>query len=214
MKSIDELIEIQTKLSKLLTLTDRFQTPIRRIGGVDLAFTDDKAVAASVVLDYMNMDVMEQKTISVTLDFPYRSGFLWFREGQPILKVVRSLGVQPDIFMINAHGIAHPRRFGSASHVGVELGMPTIGVAGSRLYGYCERLPTESGEAEPLRAEGDMLGWAIKPAIGKPIYASPGHMVSLESTAKITITCLRGHRFPEPLHLADELANSRKKGLD
>jgi deoxyribonuclease V len=205
---------IQTTLSRRLILKDRFKTPIKRIGGVDLAFKDDRAVAACVILDYENMEVLEEKSITVALDFSYRPGFLWFREGPPMLKVINSLDIEPEIFMINAHGTAHPRRFGSASHVGVQLGKPTIGVAGSRLYGHSERLPTEVGEAEPLCADGDVLGWAIKPSIGKPIYASPGHMVSLNSTSKITIDCLREHRFPEPLHLADKLANYRKKELD
>lgn len=214
MKSIDELIMIQTTLSRRLILKDRFKTPIKSIGGVDLAFTDDRAVAACVILNYVNMEVIEQKSTIVKLDFSYRPGFLWFREGPPMSKVINSLDIEPEIFMINAHGTAHPRRFGSASHVGVQLGKPTIGVAGSRLYGHYERLPTEVGAAEPLFADGDVLGWAIKPAIGKPIYASPGHMISLKSTAKITIDCLREHRFPEPLHLADKLANYRKKELD
>jgi len=205
---------VQKRLSRRLILEDRFKTPIKSIGGVDLAFTDDRAVVACVILDYLSMVVIEERSSIVELDFSYRPGLLWFREGPPMLELINGLNVEPDIFMINAHGTAHPRRFGSASHLGVRLRKPTIGVAGSRLYGHYDRLPTKVREAEPLFADGDVLGWVVKPAIGRPIYASPGHMVSLESTVKITVDCLRNHRFPEPIYLADNLANRRKKEFE
>lgn len=178
-----------------------------------MAFIDDKAVAACVTLDYESLGVIEQKTAKMKLNFPYLPGFLWFREGPAIIRVIKRLDVEPDILLINAHGIAHPRRFGCASHVGVTMRKPTIGVAGSRLYAELTRLPTNFGERVPLVIDGDVVGWAIKPKEGRPIYASPGHMVSVESAAKIIIDCLRDHRFPDPIYLSHRLANSAKKKL-
>jgi deoxyribonuclease V len=178
-----------------------------------MAFIGDKAIAACIVLDYENLDLVEEAVAQVDLDFPYKPGFLWFREGPAILQAVKRVHSKPDVFMVNAHGIAHPRRFGCASHLGVVLGKPTIGVAGTRLCGQYERLPARRGESEPLRMANKIVGFIIKPKEGKPIYVSPGHMLEVKSAARITIHCLRDHRLPEPLHLAHTLANSVKRGL-
>jgi len=213
MKSLEKLTEIQTRLLKGLIVEDRFRKPIRSIAGVDLAFIDDKAVAACVTLDYDSLEVIEQKTSVANLDFPYHPGLLWFREGPALLKVIRRIRVEPDIFMVNAHGIAHPRRFGCASHLGVRIGRPTIGVAGSRLSGKYEHLPTEFCESSPLMIHGERVGWVVKPREGKPIYISPGHMVSVDSALRVALYCLRDKRFPEPIWLSHRLANSRKREL-
>jgi len=211
MTTLEELTKLQAALCKLVILEDRFRKPYRRIAGVDLAIVDDEAVAACVTLNYGSLEVIEQKTTTMKLDFPYRPGLLWFREGPAIIKVIRRMELEPDIFMINAHGIAHPRRLGCASHVGVTLRKPTIGVAGSRLYGEYSHLPTKFSERVPLVIDGDIVGWVIKPAEGRPIYVSPGHMVSVESAAKIATDCLRDHRFPEPIYLSHRLANTAKR---
>lgn len=213
MKTLEELTKLQAALSKRVILEDHFRKPIRRIAGVDLAFVNDKAVAACVALDYGSLEVIEQKTTIVKLSLPYCAGLLWFREGPAIMQVIRRMELEPNIFMINAHGIAHPRRCGCASHVGVTIGKPTIGVAGARLYGEYSHLPTKFSERVPLVIDGDIVGWVIKPAEGRPIYVSPGHMVSLESAAKIVTDCLRDHRLPEPIYLSHRLANSAKKKL-
>ena len=215
MKNVEtrSLAETQIRLSRDLILEDHFREPVRTIAGVDLAFMDDRAVVACTTLDYHSMKVKEAKTVLTELDFPYVPEFLWFREGPAILQVVKILDAEPDIYLINAHGIAHPRRLGCASHLGIEIGRPTIGVAGSELYGDYDRLPRKFGECEPLKANTDVIGWVIKSAEGKPLYVSPGHMVSVESAAEITINCLRDHRFPEPLHHSHRLANARKNEL-
>jgi deoxyribonuclease V len=212
-RSLRELAGLQTELSRRVILEDRFMRPLRKIAGVDLAFTGDVAVAACVTLDYESLAVIEEKTARVRLNFPYMPGFLWFREGPAIAEVIKRLNVPPDIFMINAHGIAHPRSFGCASHIGVMLERPTIGVAGSRLYAEPARLPTNAGERVPLVISDTVVGWVIKPEVGGPIYVSPGHMVSVESAVEVAVNCLRGHRFPEPIYLSHRLANSMKRKL-
>lgn len=209
----EELINIQNNLSRKLIITDLFTKPIRKIGGVDLSFIKDHAVAAFVCVDYENLEIIEKKTVLTRLDFPYRPGFLWFREGPPLVRIIKSLDVLPDIFMINAHGLAHPRRFGCASHIGVNIEKPTIGIASSRLFGEVIKIPRKFGDTEPLKSNNETIGYILKPKIGKPIYVSPGHMISLESAVEITINCLRNHRFPEPLHLSHRLAEARKRKI-
>ncbi|OGD53887.1 hypothetical protein A3K80_06355 [Candidatus Bathyarchaeota archaeon RBG_13_38_9] len=209
----EELINIQNNLSRKLIITDLFTKPIRKIGGVDLSFIKDHAVAAFICVDYENLEVIEKKTVLTRLDFPYRPGFLWFREGPPLVRIIKSLDVLPDIFMINAHRLAHPRRFGCASHIGVNIEKPTIGIASSRLFGEVIKIPRKFGDTEPLKSNNETIGYILKPKIGKPIYVSPGHMISLESAVGITINCLRNHRFPEPLHLSHKLAESRKRKI-
>lgn len=209
----EELVNIQNNLSRNLIIADLFTKPIRKIGGVDLSFIKDHAVAACVCVDYENFEITEKKTVLTRLDFPYRPGFLWFREGPPLVRIIKSLDVLPDIFMINAHGLAHPRRFGCASHIGVNIEKPTIGIASSRLFGEIIKIPRKFGDTEPLKSNNETIGYILKPKIGKPIYVSPGHMISLESAVGITINCLRNHRFPEPLHLSHRLAESRKRKI-
>jgi len=214
MTNLEKLTEIQMRLSRDLVLEDRFIKPLRRISGIDLAFINDRAVAACVTLDYHSLKVIEQKIAVANLDFPYHPGLLWFREGPAMLKVIGRMQAEPDVFMVNAHGIAHLRRFGCASHLGVMIGRPTIGVAGSKLSGEYEHLPKEYGENVPLTVDGERVGWVTKPKKGKPIYISPGHMVSVETALIIALDCLRDERFPEPIWLAHRLANSRRAELE
>ncbi len=213
MLTSEELINIQNNLSRNLIISDLFIKPIRKIGGVDLSFIKDHAIVACVCVNYENFEIIEKKTCLMKLDFPYRPGFLWFREGPPIIRIIKSLDVLPDIFMINAHGLAHPRKFGCASHIGVNIEKPTIGIASSRLFGEVIRIPRKFGDIEPIKLNNETIGYTIKPKIGKPIYVSPGHMISLESAVRITIYCLRNHRFPEPLYLSHRLAESRKRKI-
>ncbi|MGQ9543744.1 MAG: endonuclease V [Candidatus Bathyarchaeia archaeon] len=212
MLDVERLETIQRGLSRALIIEDHFRKPIRRISGVDVAYSNGFAVAACVTLDYQTLRVIDGKTATVEVDFPYKSTYLWFREGPAMLRVVQAMGVESDVFMINGHGIAHPRRFGSASHFGVLTGRPSIGVAGSMLCGGYVRKPASFGEREPITFNGDVVGWLIKPAVGGPIYVSPGHMVSLESAAEIASKCLLSHRFPEPIYLAHRLARAKISG--
>jgi len=208
---VESLEIIQRELSRKIIVEDRFRTPIRKVSGIDVAYRDGLAFAACVTVDSQTMEILEEKTATVEVEYPYKPTFLWFREGKAMLKVAQELEVEPDIFMVNGHGLAHPRRCGSASHFGVSTGRPSIGVAGSRLCGEYSKQPTSFGDREPLMLKGEVVGWLVKPAVGKPIYVSPGHMVSLKSAAEIALKCLLKHRFPEPIHLAHRLARNRSQ---
>jgi len=140
--------------------------------------------------------------------------FLGFREGPAIVKLIKLRRRTPDVFLINAQGIAHPLFCGCASHVGVLAQKPVIGVAASNLCGEYDCEPVEVGDAVPMRYNGRVVGWVLKSKAGcNPIFVSPGHLVSLESSLKIVKDCLKNHKLPEPLQQAHRLANDERNKL-
>ncbi|MEM2922341.1 MAG: endonuclease V, partial [Candidatus Bathyarchaeia archaeon] len=191
-----------------------FNTPPKTVAGVDSAFIKDKVITACIAMDYYSMRLTEAQIVIAETDFPYIQTFLAFREAACIIEAIKKLETHVNVFLINSHGIAHPRRCGCASHVGVEIGKPTIGVASSRLYGDFAKMPSKEGEAVPLTAEGQQIGWVLRTReSSKPIYISPGHLVSLTTSLNVVKGCLKDHRLPEPLFTAHILANMEKNRL-
>jgi len=187
---MDRLIKVQEKLKKKLILKDDFYSN-ENIAGVDVAYKDDKALCAVVI---MSRDkVILKKTKESKVKFPYIPGFFAFREAPPIIKTVKDIKDKIDILLVNGHGIAHPRGFGLASHVGLILNIPTIGIATSLLCGEVKE--------NYIFLNGKKTGYKYK-----KIYISPGHRVSLLSSIKIVEDCMIGHKLPEPLHRAHVLA--------
>lgn len=205
---MQEFIKIQEDLSKKVVLEDGFGK-IERVAGVDIAYNGNQVVAAAVVLGYNSFRVIEEKHIETEVAIPYMPTFLAFREAGPIAKAVKHL--QLDILMLDGHGIAHPRGIGVASHVGVLLDVPTIGVAKRILCGEVEG-EIKTGKPEPLIYEGKQVGYAYRSKERtNPLYISPGHKVSLESSLRIVKHCIKDHKLPEPTRLAHNLANSCKR---
>jgi deoxyribonuclease V len=135
---------------------------------------------------------------------------LSFREAPIALAALQQVRHQPDILLVDGHGIAHPRRFGIASHLGVLLDLPTIGCAKSVLVGKAAEPGLSPGESTALLDGDDVIGTAIRTRLrSRPIYVSPGHRVSVETAAALVMQCLRGYRLPEPTRLADRLAGQR-----
>lgn len=208
---LGKLIGIQEKLSRKVSLRDKFQRG--KIAGVDIAYKGDLAFCGTVVLDYNTLETIKERVVKSTVDFPYIPTLLAFREVKPILKAVERLRSLPDILMIDGQGIAHPRGLGIASHVGVLLDLATIGVAKRLLCGKVEG-KIELRKPLPILFNGVRVGHALKTKKGtKPIYISPGHKVSLHSSADIVLHCLKKHKLPEPTRLAHELANKGKRKL-
>jgi len=156
---------------------------------------------------------MEIKIIKTHLDFPYIPTFLSFREGYPIIKLYKKLKTKPDIMIINGHGIAHPLFCGIATHVGVLLDKPTIGVAQSRLCGDY-REPKRLGDCSKITYKGMIVGYVYKSKEKcKPIFVSPGHRISLKSCLRIVKKCIKTHKLPLPLAIAHIQANKSKSIL-
>ncbi|MEM3737095.1 MAG: endonuclease V [Candidatus Bathyarchaeia archaeon] len=176
---------------------------VRNVGGVDVAYRGELAVAAAVILDYDSLSLIESRTLEARVTFPYVPTFLSFREAPPIFRVLRLLKAKPDVLMVNGHGVAHPYGCGLASHIGVILKQPTIGVTDGLLCGEVEP-PT--GDLAPILYKGRRVGVALSTGGGRWIYISVGNMVTLDSAVDLTRSLLRGGKMPEPLKTADSLA--------
>ena len=212
--SWDEARRVQRRLAGQVVRADDFG-PIRTVAGVDLAYprTATGVVtgrAAVVVLTFPGLEIVEEHVITRPVTFPYIPGLLSFREAPIALAALQQLRIQPDLLVVDGHGVAHPRRLGIASHLGVLLNLPTIGVAKSILIGQAAEPGPLPGDSCPLLDGDEQIGTAIRTRPrSKPIYVSPGHRVSVETAASLMIQCARGYRLPEPTRLADRLAGRR-----
>jgi deoxyribonuclease V len=196
--------EIQLSLAKRVMTENEVISP-RLIAGIDVSSPDAQGVArgAVVVLRYPEFSIVEVKEAQGRITFPYIPGLLSFRETPLILAACERLCNVPDLILIDGQGIAHPRRFGLASHVGLFLDLPTIGCAKSILCGQHEPVGEEAGAHADLLDSGEVIGAALRTRCGvKPIYISVGHKIDLASALQWVIKCCRGYRLPEPTRLA------------
>ena len=207
------LIEVQRAVAAHACIEDRFDE-IRTIAGVDQAFFDDKVISGIVTLDYETMEEKDRAYAIVATEFPYIPTFLAFREGKAIVSAYRKLPETPELLMIGRCGINHPRSAGLATHIGVALDIPTIGVSKSILCGIPEQ-PAGAGTVQLLMYGGRQIGWVLKSKENcNPIIVAPGHRVSMESSIEITRHCLRGYKLPEPTRQAHIYANLIKRTYD
>lgn len=212
--SAEKAVEIQKQLRSMIEL--KSLKNVRFVAGVDLAFPEaEVGVAAIVVVDVIGMNVVEKVVVYEKVTFPYVPGLLAFREGPVFLKVWQQLRTAPDVVMFDGQGIAHPRRLGIASHMGLFIDLPTIGVAKSHLYGSFIEPPNVQGSYTFLYDKNEVIGAVVRTKVGnKPLFVSPGHKCDVLSALKLTLRCCGGHRLPEPTRLAHELTQkSRQIGL-
>jgi deoxyribonuclease V len=180
-------------------------TGLRLVGGADISAPRGSRIAraAVVVLSYPDLEVVEVRTCTTVLDFPYIPGLLSFRETPVILSLFDKLLDKPDLLFVDGQGIAHPRRMGIASHLGLWLDTPTIGCAKSRLCGEHTQVGLEPGSQSVLMDGDEVVGEVLRTRSGsRPLYVSSGHKISLENSVYWVLACTRGHRLPEPSHLA------------
>jgi len=208
-----DLLEIQkTIASKSITL-DRFEK-IKIIGGVDQAFLDDKIISGIVLLDYNSLEVIDKVYTVLDVNFPYISGLLAFREAPSIIKAYAELKTKPDLLMVDGCGINHPRFAGLATHVGVELDVPSVGVAKKILCGKYEHEPKTVNDLSLISYKDKKVGAIFKSKKNcNPLIIAPGHRVSLKSSIDIVRHCLRGYKLPEPTRLAHNYVGEVKKEL-
>ncbi len=207
--SPQEAIAIQQQLRELVRIGDAFASP-RRIAGVDVGFEQSNSVtrAAVAVLDYPSLQLQEHAIARLPTSFPYVPGLLSFREVPAVLAALRQLSSLPDMLLCDGQGIAHPRRLGIASHLGVLLDLPTIGVAKSRLIGSHEEPGAEKGQWQPLLDQGEIIGCVLRSRSSvKPLYISPGHRVGFDSAREMVLACTTRYRLPETTRWAHRLAS-------
>jgi deoxyribonuclease V len=211
-QTLEEAIKIQENLREKVITEDRFIEPIRYVAGVDMGFEADGTIsrAAVAVLSFPDLQVVETKLAYRPTSFPYIPGFLSFREIPAVLDALEKIQTAPDMILCDGQGIAHPRRLGIASHLGVILDMPTIGVAKSLLIGKHQELPDTRGSWQQLIHKGETIGAVLRTRLGvKPLYISSGHKVSLPTAIDYVLRCTPKYRLPETTRIADKLASNR-----
>ena len=215
--SVAQAMDIQQRLAGQVSTSGEVINP-RYIAGVDISAPKAPGVAsgAVVVLSYPELRLVETKTASSRLEFPYIPGLLSFRESPLILAACQKLAITPDLILVDGQGIAHPRRMGLASHLGLLLNTPTIGCAKSRLCGEHGEPGSEPGSYAELLDRGEVIGAVLRTKSGvNPIYVSIGHKIDLQNAIHWVLSCCRGFRVPEPTRLAHLAAGgSIKPGED
>jgi len=202
-----EAIRLQETL-RAHVVVEPVRFPLYRIAGADVSFRAGQARAAVVVLDYVTLQPIEQIVVETPVSFPYVPGLLAFREAPAVLAALERLHTAPDLLMVDGHGLAHPRRFGLACHLGVLLDWPTIGCAKSVLVGRHSPPQDIPGSVTELTDKGEVLGAAVRTRKGAaPVIVSVGHRVDLASAIRVVLDCARGYRLPEPARLAHRLTS-------
>jgi len=206
-------MDIQRRLAAQVSRSSQVTTP-RFIAGVDISAGNAQGMAtgAVVVLEYPELRLVETKVAQGRPNFPYVPGLLSFRESPLTLAACEKLTIIPDLILVDGQGIAHPRRLGLASHLGLFLNTPTIGCAKSLLCGQHEEPAIEPGSYAEVVDRDETIGVALRTRLGvKPVYVSIGHKVDLDTAIHWVMNCCRGYRLPEPTRLAHLAAGGNLK---
>jgi len=202
--SYREAIRIQEKLRSHISLINS-SWKISSVAGADVAYSKrgEEGIAAVVVLSYPGLDPVDEVSVKGRVSFPYIPGLLSFREAPLLIEVFQRLQRLPDVVLYDGQGIAHPRSFGLASHMGLLLDLPSIGCAKEKLVGDFGNVGSQRGSTTPLRLGGETVGAVIRTRRGvKPVFVSPGHRIDLETSTHLVLKTCRGFRLPEPLRRA------------
>ena len=217
--SIPEATQMQLEMKEKIAITP-IGKKITTVAGADISFNkfSTTVFAGIVVLSYPEMQLLSYSLVEVETTFPYVSGYLAFREVPSLLQAWEQLPEKPDVLILDGQGITHPRKMGIASHFGVLENQPTIGCAKSMLYGKFDDLGLEKNSSSPILGRGEMgrgelLGYALrtKNAV-KPIYISPGNLITVEESLEVLRNCVGKYRIPEPTRIAHEMVNKFRVG--
>ncbi|UCF65636.1 MAG: endonuclease V [bacterium] len=213
--STEEAKRIQLELKSHLDFHFKID-PSRNqiIAAADISYNrnDDNLFAVVVLLSYPDLDVIGEYTHRCKAQFPYIPGFLSFREIPPLLEIFNNIQNPPNIILCDGQGIAHPRGFGLASHLGLLLETPAIGCAKSLLVGDYQNLASSKGSTSPLKYQNRTVGMAIRTREGvKPVFVSVGHKIRLQEAVKIVLRCSPKYRIPAPLRISHRKVNDLRK---
>lgn len=210
--TVDEAIKIQENLRDEVITEDKLKEPVQYVAGVDMGFEADGTIsrAAVAVLSFPDLQLQETSLALRPTTFPYIPGFLSFREIPAVLDALEKIKTIPDLILCDGQGIAHPRRFGIACHLGLIVDIPTIGVAKSLFVGKHEDLPETRGSYQPLIDKGETIGVVLRTRTKvKPLYISSGHRISLPTAIDYVLRCTTKYRLPETTRIADKLASAK-----
>ncbi len=209
-----EAVAIQRSLRNQVQISGKLKN-VRLVAGADIALNKKRAegYAAVHVMDARSLEVIETRTAIGPLTFPYVPGLLTFREGPLLLKLLEQVESEPDVVFFDGQGYAHPRRMGIASHLGLWLDRPTVGLAKSRLCGEYRQPGQKKRCSTRLIHDGEVVGRVVRTRDEvKPIFVSPGHQVSVAEAAKLALRVSDGYRIPRPTRLADHTVGRVKRG--
>jgi deoxyribonuclease V len=231
-----EAVALQKEL-RARVLLQPLPDPVKLVAGADISYNrfSDVVYAAIVVLRLPELTVASTAGVVTKMNFPYIPGLLSFREAPPLLEVWRQLKLLPDVLMLDGQGIAHPRRFGIACHLGVLLNLPTIGCGKTLLTGKYDEPAPEAGNFSPLMHKEEMIGAAVRTKNRvNPVFVSPGHLADIPSAVDLALRCVKGYaqhpeagplwggkatpakgskyRIPEPTRLAHLMCNAMRRG--
>lgn len=208
--NIQQAVEIQRDLAARVLREGNIREP-RYIAGLDVSVNlNNEATAAAVILNYPELTPLETVRVKDIVDFPYVPGLLSFREVPLTLRACEQLKQIPDLFMVDGQGIAHPRRIGLASHLGLFLDIPTIGCAKSLLIGKYQQPADTFGSFSEIQDKGEIVGVALRTKVMvKPMFISIGHKIDLPSAIHWVLQCCKGYRLPEPTRLAHLVSKSK-----
>ena len=218
----EEAREIQDRLRPLLDLDDPAPVAPRTVAGLDVSYAGDgrdegtapRLAAAVVVLDARSLEVVEESVVTGTAAFPYVPGLFAFRELPALVEALRRLTTVPDLLVCDGYGLAHPRRFGLACHLGVLTGLPSMGIAKTPFVGEYDPPGEPRGSAVPLRDGGEVVGRVLRTREGvKPVFVSVGHRISLDEACRIALSLSPEFRLPETTRRADRLSRAALAGL-
>ena len=212
--SPDEATAIQNNLREKVIVSP-INKEVHYVGGTAVTFDTNNNIihAALSVLSYPDLELVEQRGISQEIRFDYISGLLAFREGAPLMSLFRKIGQAVDVVLFHSHGQAHPRRFGLASHLGVLLDVPSIGVSNKILVGSYEHLSEERYSESQIIYNDETIGVSLRSKENtKPIYISVGHRVDLSSSTELIKGLVKKYRLPEPIRLSRLAADQQKDG--
>jgi deoxyribonuclease V len=206
--TIVDALAVQERLRGLVDLADGCAELPPTVTGLDVAYDDTDGIAAAVVtLETAGLTVVEQRTHRAKAVFPYEPGLFAFRELPPLLTALEALDHEPDVLVCDGHGLAHPRRFGLACHLGVLTGLPAFGVGKTRFVGSHASPGLSRGSSEPLVDAGEVVGAVVRTRDGvKPVYVSAGHRVDLAHACRLTLALTPRYRLPETTRQADRLS--------
>ena len=209
-----EAVELQRSRRERVSIK-RLGGPLHTVAGTDISFNKFSPMiyAGIVVFNLPDLEVIEEVGIITETRFPYIPGLLSFRETPALLEAWEKLKREPDAVLFDGQGIAHPRRVGIASHVGLLIDRPTVGCAKSVLVGKYDEPEPERGNWTPLIDRGETIGAALRTKSRvNPIFVSPGHKIDLEGAIALTLECDGGYRQPEPTRQAHLLVNALRQG--
>ena len=206
--SPQEAVQLQKQIREKIIPYGKVKS-VRLVAGADVAYDkkSNTTYAGVVVLRLTDLAIVETSMASCPTSFPYIPGLLSFREGPAILEALDKLKVRPDLLIFDGQGIAHPRRFGIASHIGLLTAIPSIGCAKKILVGGFDRLASKRGSFTFLMDKGEVIGAAVRTRNNvSPVFVSIGHRVNLQDSIRYVLSCCRGFRLPETTRRADRLS--------